>query len=154
MKIDWANVINIINIISALVSLYAAIRALKFKNETKTLTIQISNKKELNELIILLTLSNEKIFNLPKRSKRGSELYNELTEIRSQIQKISQLAIANNAELFQPILSKQVAKWNDELSKYKRHYDHGESEEVIQDVLNDMVSEISSIISESKKHLL
>ena len=58
---DWA---NIINIISAIISFGAAIKTWKFKNETESLKTQISNNKELNELIIFLTLCNEKILGL------------------------------------------------------------------------------------------
>ena len=70
------------------------------------------------------------------------------------MQKISQLVIANNAELFQPILSKQITKWNDILSKYKRYYDTEKDEEITSEVLNELLSEISFTISKSKKHLL
>ncbi|WII92213.1 hypothetical protein QEO94_05985 [Kingella negevensis] len=159
INMDIFNHLNtIISVVAGIISIFSAIKAWVFKNETKDLQKKLLIQLEINDLIVNLNLCIDKISKLPYEYKRGLDLDKEIKEIQNLFHKTTSLAISQNTNLFNPELSVEVNKWRDKLSKYQRYYANTQNKDVlnkenISDILNSLQSEISSVISKCKQNI-
>lgn len=144
---------TVINIIAGLVSIFSAVKAWGWKNQTEKLRDEISNRRDLYDMVSNLRDCSEKIGKLPAKHTRGVKIDEEVAEIEQLMSAVSQLAIASDAKFSNPVLGQKIKDWKNTLSKYNRFYKQKSIEESILEIKHTLQSEIASMISNGNKYL-
>ena len=144
---------NFINIIASLVSIVSAVKAWGWKKQTEKLRDEISNRRDLHDMVLNLRYCSEKIGKLPARHTRGKKIDEEIAEIEKLMSAVSQLAIASDAKFSNPVLGQKINDCKITLSKYNRFYEQENSEESILEIKHTLQSDIASMISNGNKYL-
>lgn len=144
---------TVINIIAGLVSIFSAVKAWGWKNQTEKLRDEISNRRDLHDMVLNLHDCYEKIGKLPAKHSRGVKIDAEIAEIEKLMSAVSQLAIASDDKFSNPVLGQKINGWKNTLAKYDRYYEQNSTEESILEIKHALQSEIASMISNGKKYL-
>ena len=142
-----------VNIIAGLVSIFSAVKTWRWKKQTEKLKNEISNRRDLHDMVLNLRYCSEKIGKLPARHTRGVKIDKEIAEIENLMSVVSQLAIASDAKSSNPVLGQKINDWKITLSKYNRFYEQKSAEESILDIKHTLQSDIASMISNGNKYL-
>ena len=142
-----------VNIIAGLVSSFSAVKTWRWKKQTEKLKNEISNRRDLHDMVLNLRYCSEKIGKLPARHTRGVKIDKEIAEIENLMSVVSQLAIASDAKFSNPVLGQKINDWKITLSKYNRFYEQKSAEESILDIKHTLQSDIASMISNGNKYL-
>jgi hypothetical protein len=142
-----------INIIAGIVSIVSAVKAWGLKKQTEKLRDEISNRRDLHDMVLNLRYCSEKIGKLPARHTRGVKINEEVAEIEKLMSAVSQLAIASDAKFSNPVLGQKINDWKNTLFKYNRFYEQKSEEESILEIKHTLQSEIASMISNGNKYL-
>ena len=142
-----------VNIIAGLVSIFSAVKTWRWKKQIEKLKNEISNRRDLHDMVLNLRYCSEKIGKLPARHTRGVKIDKEIAEIENLMSVVSQLAIASDAKFSNPVLGQKINDWKITLSKYNRFYEQKSAEESILDIKHTLQSDIASMISNGNKYL-
>lgn len=142
-----------INIIAGIISIVSAVKAWGLKKQTEKLRDEISNRRDLHDMVLNLRSCSEKIGKLPARNTRGKKIDEEIAEIEKLMSAVSQLAIASDTKFSNPVLGQKINDCKIALSKYNRFYKQENSEESILEIKHTLQSDIESMISNGNKYL-
>lgn len=140
-----------INIIAGIVSVISAVKAWGLKKQTEKLRDEISNRRDLHDMVLNLRYCYEKIGKLPARHLRGVKIDAEIAEIEKLMSAVSQLAIASDDKFSNPVLGQKINGWKNTLSKYNRYYEQKSAEESILEIKHALQSDIALMISNGNK---
>lgn len=142
---------TVINIIAGLVSIFSAVKAWGWKNQTEKIRDEISNRRDLHDMVLNLRYCYEKIGKLPAKHLRGVKIDAEIEEIEKLMSAVSQLAIASDDKFSNPVLGQKINGWKNTLAKYNRYYEQKSAEESILEIKHALQLDIALMISNGHK---